>query len=104
MCRQPDFQSRLDLETQDPVVIIHLHGMEVLSCLLDPGSCWSSCLHNPHRRGMAISHLETANKVSPKLSAQANERSLLLNSKSLPELCKGESCRELKECENYSFV
>jgi hypothetical protein len=38
-CRQPGFQSKLDLEPRDPVVIIYLHGMEgVLSCLLDPGS------------------------------------------------------------------
>ena len=36
MHRQPGFQLRLDVEPWDPVVIIHLHGMEgVLSCLLE---------------------------------------------------------------------
>jgi hypothetical protein len=58
--RHPGFQSRLDLESRDPVVVIHLHGMEgVLSCLLDSCSC-RSYHPNSHRRGVAISHLGIA--------------------------------------------
>ena len=58
MHRQPGFQLRLDVEPQDPVVIIHLHGTKgVLSCLLKPGSCWSYCPLSPHKRSMASSHI-----------------------------------------------
>ena len=44
-----------------------------------------------------------ANKVFPKLSVQANERYLLSNPESPPELYINPS-RELKVLENYSFV
>jgi hypothetical protein len=51
MCRQPGFQSRLDLEAWNPVVTIHLHGMEgVLSWLLRSAClCLSALLPlSPH--------------------------------------------------------
>jgi hypothetical protein len=56
MHRQPDFQSRLDLEPWDPVVIFHLHWMEgVLSCLLEP---WLlSKLLLPQEKCMASRHI-----------------------------------------------
>jgi hypothetical protein len=53
------------VEPWDPVVIIHLHGMEwVLSCLLDPGSCQSYCPLSPHRRSMA-SHIDNVPSFWP---------------------------------------
>ena len=75
-----------------------------------PGSCQSYCPYNPHRRGVWLSVTQEqhqafphANKVSLKLSVQANERYLLPNPESHPKLYINPS-RELKVHENYSFV
>ena len=75
-----------------------------------PGSCQSYYPHNPFRRGVWLSvtweqhqAFPHANKVPPKLSVQANERYRLSNPESPPELYINPS-RELKMCENYSFL
>jgi hypothetical protein len=110
-CRQPGFQARLHLEPWDPIVIIYLHGMEgVLSCLLGPWHLSEFPSPPPPQERRGYQPLRNSTKPShmqirfppPKLSAQAKERGLLSNSKSLPEPSIGESCRELKKC--YSFV
>ena len=77
----------------------HLHGMEgVPSCLL---AFWLlSKLPSPQppqERCVAISHVGAAP------SLPTNERYLLSNPESPPELYIN-PCRELKVCENYSFV
>ena len=75
-------------------VVISIYGMEgVQSCLLDPWLLSKLPPHSPHRRGVWLSVMKEqpqafphANKVSPKLSVQANERYLLSNPESLPKL------------------
>jgi hypothetical protein len=61
------------------------------------GEAWLSATQEQHQ---AFPHV---NKVSPKLSVQANERYVLSNPESPPELYVN-PCRELKVHENYSFV
>jgi hypothetical protein len=75
-----------------------------------PGSCRSYRPHSPHRRGVWLSVTQQqhqafphANKVSPKLSVQANERYPLWNPESPPKLYIN-PIQGLKVCKNYSVI
>ena len=74
-----------------------LAPVEVTASTTPTGEAWLSATQEQHQ---AFPH---ANKVFPKLSVQANERYLLSNPESPPELYINPS-RELKVHVNYSFI